>query len=43
MATKISPRQLPVALETEVLNITELNFTAKIVLVGTGDEIFLVL
>lgn len=27
MATKISPRQLPVALGTELLNITELNFT----------------
>lgn len=37
MATKISPRKLPVALETE------LNFTEKIVMVGTGDEIFLVL
>lgn len=31
MATKISPRKLPLALETELLNITELNFTAKIV------------
>lgn len=45
MATKISPRKLPVSLETqlELLNITQLDFIAKIVIVGTGNEVFLVL
>lgn len=45
MAAKISPRKLPVSLEKrlELLNITQLDFIGKTVILGTGDEVFLVL
>jgi len=45
MATKISPLKLPASLETqlELLNITQLEFIAKIIIIGTGDEVFLIL